>query len=112
MSIFGVRIRDAAGNVTFDSTVDQVLSFIEEHYIPGSGFANLYYTYPAFAGKKIAAFMVSPYQNGDIDGYQVQSCRVSYPSGVPRVDVFTDRPQTAVPVCDGYLTVFSTGAPQ
>lgn len=70
------------------------------------------FAYPAFAGKKIVAQMMSPYQNGDVDGWAVLSCRVSYVAGIPTVRVFVDKIETGLPICDGYLLVYATGADQ
>jgi hypothetical protein len=111
---YGVRCRKpGTGEILFDSSAESTLLYIEERVIAGSALGSgLTYDYPAFAGFKLCAFMVSPYQNGDIDGHQVMSCRVSYVSGVPRVTVFVDRTGSGIPVNDGLLMVFSTGAPQ
>lgn len=114
MSVYGVRVRDATGAITFDSSAENVLFPIDEKVIAGTTVGTgLVYSYPAHTGNKIVAMLTSPYQTGDIDGCAVQSCRVSYSSsGVPVVTVFVENANTAYPVADGYLVVFSTGGNQ
>lgn len=100
------------GELIFDSYMDHVLFFIEERAVaPASVGGGVSFSYPEHTGRKISAFLTSPYQTGDLDAWAVQSCRVSYPGGVPTVTVFFDNvghPQK----CDGLLRVFWTGATQ
>jgi len=106
----GVRVRNADGKITFDSSTDNVLFPFDERVVPGSIVrSNPSYTYPAQTGKQIVAFLISPYQTGDIDGCIVQSCSVTYANGVPSVNVFVDNLSTTLPVADGYLIVCATG---
>lgn len=109
---WGVRVRAADGTVTFDSTVEQVLFPIDERTIAGSSVGGgLTYSYPDYTGKKVVAMLTSPYQNGEVAGWAVLSCRVTYPGGVPTVTVFVDNATSGLPRCDGYLVVSFTGAP-
>lgn len=115
---YGARFYDASGNLTYDSTTDHTLFQIDERAIPASSVGNgVTFTYPDHAGRKVAAFLVSPYGGTGQAGSKVQQCRVSYPSGVPTVTVsFADPNGTDVtgsqyPKEDGYLTVFWTGSP-
>lgn len=107
---YGLKIRNAAGAVTFDSTSEKVLRFITEQYISGAGFTEFTNSYPAYTGNKIVPILTSPFQTGDIDGCSVLSCRVTYPGGVPTVRVFVDNTNADLPICDGYLIIFATGA--
>lgn len=112
----GIICRDpATGAVTYDSRQENTLFLIAEQAIAGSSVgtgAGLTLTYPAYTGKKIVANMISPYQTGEIDGWAVLSCRVTYPGGVPTVRVFVDNAATALPLCDGMLLIYYTGASQ
>lgn len=123
MTDMALRGRNAAGVVTFNSLTALVLFQIDDRDIAGSsltaGTAGLTFTYPAYTGFKISAFMQSPYNNGEEQGMGVQSCRVTYPSGVPTVQVFVPynaidhiNPPAGYPVADGHLAVFYTGASQ
>lgn len=107
---YGLKVRNAAGVVIFDSTSEKVLRFITEQYISGVGFSTMTNSYPVYTGYKIVAMLTSPFQTGDIDGCSVLSCRVSYPSGVPTVSVFVDNTRGDLPIADGYLIIFATGA--
>jgi hypothetical protein len=119
---YGIRAWDANGVLTFDSTVDLTLFPKTEQFLSGNSQvgngAGITLSYPQFAGKKIMAFMTSPYgAYGSLDGYAVLSCRVSYPGGTPTVRVFVDRAFSSVDgsaqmICDGYLVVMLTGASQ
>lgn len=87
--------------------------YIDEKLVTGASVGNgLDFSYPAFAGKKIIATMMSPYQNGSVEKWAVLSCRVSYLNGVPTVRVFVDNGENGLPVCDGYLLVYATGVDQ
>ena len=116
MSNYGVISRDLqTREVLYDSRAENTLFWIAEESIPGASVGTglgRTFSYPAYAGKKIVANLVSPYQSGDVDGWAVLSCRVSYPSGVPTVQVFVDNATAGLPVCDGYLVVYFTGAAQ
>jgi phosphoribosylcarboxyaminoimidazole (NCAIR) mutase len=116
MSSYGVLCRDLqTREVLYDSRAESTMFWIAEEAIAGPSVgtgAGLTFSYPAYAGKKIVANLVSPYQSGDVDGWAVLSCRVSYPSGVPTVQVFVDNATAGLPVCDGYLVVYFTGAAQ
>jgi hypothetical protein len=113
---YGVRTWDGStGELTFDSPSELVLFAIEERVVTGSSVgrgAGITFSYPAYTGKKINAFMQSPYDTGDLDGWCVLSCRISYPSGVPTVTVFVDNSTSSLPICSGYLVVTYTGAAQ
>ncbi|MGJ9420476.1 hypothetical protein ACHAC9_22370 [Massilia sp. CMS3.1] len=108
-----VIIRDVAtGAVTFDSTVEHVLAVHWDGIIYGGNVgtgAGVTYSFPELAGKRVQAFMYSPYNNGEVDGWSVLSCRVSYPNGIPTVAVFGDESRPGIPVCDGMLSVIKTG---
>ena len=116
MSSYGALCRDLqTQEVLYDSRAESTLFWIAEEAIAGASVgigAGRTFSYPANAGKKIVANLVSPYQSGDVDGWAVLSCRVSYPSGVPTVQVFVDNATAGLPVCDGYLVVYFTGAAQ
>lgn len=112
---FGVQVFDSSGICTFDSTVENILFMIDERSIPGSSVGSgLTYSYPAYNGKKISAFLQTT--SGDFSttggGLAVQSCRVTYPGGTPTVSVFFDNSGSSLPKADAYLTVFYTGSPQ
>lgn len=116
---YGARFWDPGGALTFDTTAEHTLFFVDERFIAGSTVGSgISFSYPAFAGKKVAAFMQCPYGTGDVDGWLIQSCRVSYPGGIPTVSVFFDNPGatnvdgTAYNAADGYLIVMWTGATQ
>lgn len=113
---YGILCRDpATGAVTYDTRLESTLFLIGEQAIPGSSVGTgtgLTFTYPAYAGKKIVANLTSPYQTGDVDGWAVLSCRVSYPSGIPAIQVFVDNATNGLPVCDGLMLVYFTGAAQ
>lgn len=114
MSSHGVISRDLqTREVLYDSREENTLFWIVEEAIAGAGVgtgAGRTFSYPAYAGKKIVANLVSPYQTGDVDGWAVLSCRVSYPSGIPTVQVFVDNATAGLPVCDGYMMIYFTGA--
>ncbi|MGX9781935.1 hypothetical protein [Janthinobacterium lividum] len=116
MSSHGVISRDLqTREVLYDSRVENTLFWIAEEAIAGSSVgtgSGRTFSYPAYAGKKLIANLVSPYQTGDVDSWAVLSCRVSYPSGIPTVQVFVDNATGGVPVCDGYLMIYFTGASQ
>lgn len=109
---YGLQCWTRAGELIFDSSAEHVLFFIEERQVlPADVGGGLTFTYPSHTGRKIAAFLTSPYQTGDLDAWSVQSCRVTYPGGVPTVTVFFDNvghPNK----CDGLLMVFGTGSSQ
>ena len=109
---FGTQTFTPSGGILFDSTVEHVLFNSYEQGIQGSSVptGGLSISYPGLVGKKISASLISPYQVGSIDGWAVLSCRVTYPSNVPTVLVFVDNTKATLPKCDGYLTVFDTGA--
>lgn len=111
---YGILCRDLeTKQVMFDSRLEVTMFYIGEQQITGSTVGTgLTYSYPAFTGKKIMANMTSPYQNGSVDGWSVLSCRVSYPGGVPTVSVFVDNALSSLPVSDGHLLVYATGADQ
>ena len=107
---YGLTTYNTGGILTFDSTAEFTLFLIDERSVPASSVgAGISFTYPAYAGKKIVANMVSPYGGGTIDGMAVLSCRVSYVGTTPKVDIFVDNSDSTLPRCDGYLLVFSTG---
>lgn len=110
----GILCRDLeTGAVTFDSRQEVTMFHIGEQQVAGASVgAGRDFSYSGFIGKKIVATMTSPYQNGSVDGWAVLSCRVSYPGGVPTVRVFVDNALSSLPVCDGYLLVYATGADQ
>ncbi len=114
MSTYGARFWDASGNLTFDSTADNVLLYADERAISGAtvGTGNMVIDYPALTGQKISAFLQSPYGDTDLAGRVVLSCRVSYPSGVPRVTIFAEGNNGAYLNADGYLLVMWTGSAQ
>ena len=116
MSSHGVISRDLQSReVLYDSRAENTLFWIAEEAIAGGSVgtgAGRTFSYHSFAGKKLVANLVSPYQTGDVDGWAVLSCRISYPSGIPTVQVFVDNATAGLPVCDGYLTVYFTGAAQ
>lgn len=110
---YGIQTFTAAGVTTFDSSLEFTQLVIDERVVAGSSVgASLTFQYPDYAGRKISANLVSPYQTGGIDGWAVLSCRVNYGGGIPRVTVFVDNSTTGLPVCDGLLQVFATGAQQ
>lgn len=110
----GILCRDLdTGQVTYDSRQESTMFYIGEHYVTGASVGpGLTFTYPAYQGKKIIATMASPYQTGSLDKWAVLSCRVSYPGGLPTIRVFVDNEASGLPVCDGNLMVYSTGANQ
>lgn len=119
---YGIRAWDAAGVLTFDSTTDLTLFPKTEQFLSGNSQvgngAGITLSYPQFAGKKIMAFLTSPYGTyGSTLGFAVLSCVVGYVNGIPNVRVFADRPfdsvtGAAVNICDGYLVVMLTGSSQ
>ena len=113
---YGILCRDlATGAVTYDTRLESTLFWIAGQAITGASVgtgAGLTFSYPAYTGKKIIANLTSPYQTGDLQGWAVLSARVSYPGGVPTVQVFVDNATAGLPVCDGYLLVYFTGAAQ
>ena len=134
---YGMRAWDAQGNLTFDSVTDLTLFPQTEQFISGNsqvGANGLTISYPQFQGKKIMAFMTSPYgeyyheynytdpqnQTGPDAGTPIPavlSCKVIYSGGTPSVMIFSDtnvdslNGQT-IPLYDGYLVVMLTGANQ
>lgn len=120
---YGMRAWDAQGNLTFDSVVDLTLFPKTEQFISGNsqvGASGLTLSYPQFQGKKIMAFMTSPYGDyiaTDPPVPAVLSCRVSYPNGTPTIFIYADYPVDpltgqSVPNYDGYLVVMLTGSNQ
>ena len=119
---YGMRAWDAAGVLTFDSVTDLTLFPKTEEFVSGNSQvgngAGITRSYPQFAGKKIDAFMTSPYGTyGSLDGYAVLSCRIGYSSGVPTLQIFVDRAFSSTTgaaqlICDGYLVVMLTGSSQ
>jgi len=110
---FGLRTWSATGELLFDSQAENTLFFIEERTIVASTVGSgLNFDYSAYTGKKIAAFLTPGYPTGDFYNYAVLSCRVSYPSGVPRVTVSFANDGMPGDQTDGYLLVFFTGANQ
>lgn len=108
---YGVQTFTAASVATFDSSLEFTQLAIDERVVLGGSVGNgVTFQYPDYAGKKISACMASPYQNGSTDGWAVLSCRVTYSSGVPWVSIFVDNTAAGLPVCDGLLQVFLTGA--
>lgn len=121
MSTYGAQFWDSGGNLTFDTTAENVLFFIEERAISAAtvGTSGVSYSYPAYTGKKIVAFMASPYGVADDPaGAKMQQCRVTYSAGVPIVSVYyedptgTDLGGATYPKSDGFLSVFWSGNPQ
>lgn len=111
----GVQCFDASGNLIFDSTTANILFLIDERVIASSSVGNgLTYTYPAYAGKKINAFL--QITSGEFNiyggGLMVPSCRVTYSNGTPVVTVFFDNPSSSMPKANAYLSVYYSGAPQ
>ncbi|MFZ6686578.1 hypothetical protein ACO0K0_02385 [Undibacterium sp. SXout11W] len=99
--------------MSFDSSLEFTQFILDEQVITGNSLGTgVVFQYPGYTGLKISASLVSPYQNGAIDGWAVLSCRVSYLNGIPRVTVFVDNVKAGLPVCDGLLLVFATGASQ
>lgn len=110
---FGVQAFTESGVATFDSSLEFTQFIIDERVVAGGSVGTgVTYQYPDYTGQKISASLVSPYQNGSIDGWAVLSCRVDYGSGIPRVSVFVDNATAGLSVCDGLLLVFLTGALQ
>lgn len=111
---YGLLCRDPeTGAVTYDSRQETTMFYIDEKLVPGASVGHgLEFSYPGFSGKKIVATMMSPYQNGSVEKWAVLSCRVSYSNGIPVVQVFVDNSDNGLPVCDGYLLVYATGADQ
>lgn len=126
---FGMRAWNAQGVLTFDSTTDLTLFPKTEQFIFGNsqvGDNGLSIAYPQFQGKKIVAFMTSPYGEYFVERAPpfassspvpaVLSCRVVYSGGTPIVQIFSDIRQDAfghhVPIYDGYLVVMLSGANQ
>jgi hypothetical protein len=124
---YGMRAWNAQGVLTFDSTTDMTLFPKTERFISGNGEvgggAGISIAYPQFAGRKIMPFLTSPYGdyypgvtgNNVPAGASVLSCRVSYPNGIPTVNVFVDNNRDALngnqmPIFDGYLVVMLTGS--
>lgn len=133
----GLRAWNAQGVQTFDSYTDLTLFPKTERFVSGNGEvgrAGLSIPYYQFQGKKIVAFLTSPYgtyyheynytdpynQTGPDAGTPVPavlSCRVVYSGGTPIVQIFSDINQDGltgqtVPLYDGYLVVMLTGANQ
>lgn len=121
---YGLRVWNTQGVLTFDSTTDLTLFPQTEQFISGNsqvGQGTLSIPFPQFQGKKIQAFMMSPFgdyaYNGTPPVPAVLSCRVVYSNGTPVVQVFSDMKVDGltgqvVPVYDGYLVVMLTGANQ
>lgn len=111
---YGLIVKLPSGEVLYDSSAEYTLMFVDERVIAGSSVGSgISFNYPALTGKKIAAFLQSPFNTGDIFGSLIQSCRISYPSGVPTVSVFFDQVAYSGAVrADGLLQVFNTGAAQ
>ncbi len=111
---YGVQTFTAASVATFDSSAEFTQLIIDELVVPGGTVgAGITFQYPDYAGRKISASLISPYQptqNGGINGWAVLSCRVNYGGGIPRVTVFVDNTAAGLPVCDGLLQVLLTGA--
>lgn len=112
MSTYGARFWDASGNLTFDSTADNVLFYEDERFIAGAsvGSSGLTFDYPGLAGQKISALLQCPYGATEWNAGVTLSCRVSYPGGVPRVTVFTEGNDGTYTNADGYLVVMWTGS--
>lgn len=110
-----VIVRDVStGAVTFDSTKEFVLAQHAERHVTGGEVgtgAGITVAYPELAWQRIQAFLTSPYQSGEVDGWAVLSCRVTYPNGIPTISIFGDESRSDLPVCDGLLIVLKTGAP-
>lgn len=111
---YGILCRELqSGEVIYDTREENTLFLIDEQVVVGSSVGSgRLFTYPAYTGKKIVANMVSPYDIGEVDGWAVISCIVTYPSGIPTVRVFLDNYLASLPVCNGYLQVYYTGANQ
>jgi hypothetical protein len=125
---FGLRSWNAQGVQIFDSYTDLTLFPKTEQFISGNsqvGPNGLSIPYPQFQGKKIMAFMTSPFGEYFVDGPTgnntpvpaVLSCRVAYSNGTPVVQIFSDMTidgltGQAVPIYDGYLVVMLTGSSQ
>lgn len=110
---FGVQTLNQYGQEEFNSSAEHTLFLVYEQAIAGNsvGSSGLFFMFPDYTGLQIFADLVSPYQSGDIDGWAVLSCRVSYSSAkVPQVLVFVDNTEAGLPVCDGFLKVHLTGA--
>jgi hypothetical protein len=125
----GMRSWDAQGIEIFNSPTDLTLFPKTEQFISGNsqvGPGGMSIAYPQFQGKKIMAFMTSPYGEYFVDNManwgnapipQVLSCRVVYSNGTPIVQLFSDGSKDGltgqnVPIYDGYLVVMLTGANQ
>lgn len=125
---FGLRAWNAQSVPTFDSYTDLTLFPKTEQFISGNsqvGAAGLSIPYYQFQGKKIVAFMTSPYGDYFVDRTPggsgspvpaVLSCRVVYSGGTPVVQLYSDMQRDAfganVPIYDGYLVVMLSGANQ
>lgn len=98
------------GELNYDSSAVDTLFFVEERVISGAnGFSSVTFTYPAYTGQRLVPFLVSPFQNGDVEGYIILSCEITYSNGVPTVRVYVEYPSSSLPRADGLLTVMYSG---
>lgn len=113
---YGVLCRDLeTKEVIYDSRKENTLFWVAEEGIQGANVgtgAGITFRYPAFAGKKLVVNLTSPYNYGELEGWAVLSCRISYPGGIPTVQVFVDNALAGIPVADGFMLVYYTGASQ
>lgn len=116
---YGAKFFDASGNVTFDSSQEHTLFLLDEVSIPAASVGSgLTYSYSGAIGKKITAFIQSPYGGDYTPGEKIQRAQISYPGGVPTVSVTFEDPDAldgagyTYPKANGYLSVFLTGASQ
>lgn len=124
MSSYGILCKDLSGAITYDSRRESTLFWLAQEVVLRGQNVSRTFSYPAYAGKKISASLISPYQTPGLpaggdpsdgygldDGGGVLSCRVSYPSGIPTVTVFSDNEDDRLPMAsNGLLSVFYTGA--
>jgi hypothetical protein len=107
-------LSDAGTEVLFDSWNDDVLFHVGEQLVQSGHYTNrqAVFTYPALAGRKIMAYLDTPYGGGSLDAWLIPSCRVSYSSGIPVVTVAIDNTRTDLPIADAMLTVMLSGVSQ
>lgn len=113
---YGLKAWDESGGLTFDSSAEHTLFYVDEQNITGASVnaagGSRTFDYPALAGKKISALLQCPYGDLGDSASIVLSCRVSYPAGVPRVVVFAEGNSDGYTNADAYLIVMWTGAAQ
>lgn len=111
----GIRIlNDSGTEVLFDSWNDDVLFYVAEQLVQSGNYNNrqVVFSYPQLAGRKIMAYLDTPYGNGSVDGWLIPSCRVTYSGGTPVVTISLDSTRTDLPIADAMLTVMLSGVSQ